>query len=532
MKDTFLTLLESWIGPIDHDPALDETLLFFAGGRMYMNMSNILWLSSPKKLARSSSPTDARLAEIFANIDAKTYRAAKKPPWLNLRVLWLFPKVLWRLRRFFWNTARAFAFPERARRDYQQVVVAYENRLANDVDYALPWDEFLETYYAKLMQHLFDDTMPALLVGIAGVGMVDWAVGKRSAELRVLGEQLKVGFPGNVVSQMGIDLFRLAKQLDPAEFDDLPRLAKRIEQRQMPAEFLAAWDAFEAKFGCRGPLEMDLARPRYGDDPRIALEQMSYMEMADEQFDPERTHQRQVEAREGAYDELRRRLDWPWRALLRRAHRYIELFAGTRDTPKYHNLLAYHAVRRRALMEGQKLVDAGRLDEAADVFNLTLDDLARADCDASLDLRRIGQERAAALREIGARVRQFPSVIDSRGRILRPAPRAEKPGELSGLGVSPGVVTGPVKLLHDPHEKPVDKGDILVAYTTDPGWTPLFVNAAAVVLEVGGVLQHGAVVAREYGKPCVVGIDQVMQRLRDGQQVEVDGSSGTVRVLS
>jgi pyruvate,water dikinase len=87
-------------------------------------------------------------------------------------------------------------------------------------------------------------------------------------------------------------------------------------------------------------------------------------------------------------------------------------------------------------------------------------------------------------------------------------------------------------LLHDPHEKPVDKGDILVAYTTDPGWTPLFVNAAAVVLEVGGVLQHGAVVAREYGKPCVVGIDQVMQRLRDGQQVEVDGSSGTVRVLS
>ncbi len=81
-------------------------------------------------------------------------------------------------------------------------------------------------------------------------------------------------------------------------------------------------------------------------------------------------------------------------------------------------------------------------------------------------------------------------------------------------------------------EKPVNKGDVLVAYTTDPGWTPLFVNAAAVVLEVGGVLQHGAVVAREYGKPCVAGIDRVMTKLHDGQRVEVDGTAGVIRLLS
>jgi pyruvate,water dikinase len=88
-----------------------------------------------------------------------------------------------------------------------------------------------------------------------------------------------------------------------------------------------------------------------------------------------------------------------------------------------------------------------------------------------------------------------------------------------------------VKVLHDPREKPVEKGDVLVAYTTDPGWTPLFVNAAAVVLEVGGVLQHGAVIAREYGKPCVAGVDRVVSRLRDGQTVEVDGTAGVIRVL-
>lgn len=127
---------------------------------------------------------------------------------------------------------------------------------------------------------------------------------------------------------------------------------------------------------------------------------------------------------------------------------------------------------------------------------------------------------------------RFPAVIDSRGRILRPPPREEAPGLLRGMPVSPGVATGPVKVLLSPAERGVEKGDVLVAYTTDPGWTPLFVNAAAIVLEVGGALQHGAVVAREYGKPCVVGIDQVVTRLRDGALVEVDGTMGTVRLLS
>jgi pyruvate,water dikinase len=147
-----------------------------------------------------------------------------------------------------------------------------------------------------------------------------------------------------------------------------------------------------------------------------------------------------------------------------------------------------------------------------------------------LDLRGLRAERTRFVK-LAAHVTEFPQVIDSRGRILRPPPRDGRPGELLGMAVSPGTVTGPVKVLRNPHDKPVEKGDVLVAYTTDPGWTPLFVNAAAVVLEVGGILQHGAVIAREYGKPCVVGIDQVVSQLRDGQTVEVDGTAGVIRLL-
>ena len=189
-----------------------------------------------------------------------------------------------------------------------------------------------------------------------------------------------------------------------------------------------------------------------------------------------------------------------------------------------------HALRRRALREGEALVAAGRLDEAAHVFDLTFPDLEAATREPGLDLRALRLANTAFARR-SAHVTELPHLIDSRGRIPRPPPKPARPGELVGMPVSPGRVTGPVKVLHHPREKPVEPGDVLVVYTSDPGWTPLFVNAAAVLLEVGGVLQHGAVIAREYGKPCVAGIDRVVQRLRDGQTVEVDGTAGTVRIL-
>lgn len=101
-----------------------------------------------------------------------------------------------------------------------------------------------------------------------------------------------------------------------------------------------------------------------------------------------------------------------------------------------------------------------------------------------------------------------------------------------GEPISPGVIRGTVKVLHTPDEKPVLPGDILVARATDPGWTPLFINAGGVILEVGGLLQHGALVAREYGKPCVAGIEDVTALLRDGQVVEMDGSTGVIQIVT
>ncbi len=526
MEDMVSGFLAGSVG-IDVNP--EKGLVFFAGSRMYINFSNMMWLAIPKKMSKASAYNDALMAEILANVDAKRYRAATRPPWVGFRILWFIPKVLWQVRGFFWNTLWAILSPERARRAYQRKVDAYEVELTENLDYGLPLDEFRRTYVAPVWRLMFNVTMPALLAGLVSADLV---VRRNSVEAKALAEKLRRGFTGNVVVEMGIALFRLAKLLDRSDFQDLTRLAERIENRQMSPEFLSAWDAFLSKFGCRGPLEMDLASPRYADDPVLALWQMSIMSVDDEAFDPEAAHKRQVEGRRRAYEELMSRSGWLRRSLLRRVHRMIDLFAGTRDTPKYHIVLFTYALRKRALIEGRRLVREGRLDAAEDVFDLTFRDLESAALYPSLDLREVREERTRFLKLLGALVTEFPPVIDSRGRILRPPPREERPGELSGTAVSPGVVTGPVKVLRGPHEKPVNKGDVLVAYTTDPGWTPLFANAAAVVLEVGGILQHGAVIAREYGKPCVVGIDRVMTRLQDGQRVEVDGTAGVIRLLS
>ena len=469
MEELYSNVINLFVGPLEHNVAPEEGLMFYAGGRMYMNLSNVMWLASPKKLAKSSTLNDALMAEILANVDTKRYRTTTRPPWAGFRILWFIPKVVWGLRGFFWNALWAILFPERAHRAYQQKIDAYEGELAEDLDYSLSLGEFRRTYAARMARELFDVTMSVLMAALVALGCVGLVARTKSAEEKALAEKLKLGFTGNVVVEMGIALFRLARLLDRSDFEDLARLAERVENRQMSAEFLSAWDAFISTYGCRGPMEMDLASPHYGDDPSLALRQMSFMTGNDEGFDPEAAHKRRVEERRRAYEALMNRSGWLRRPVLRRVHRIIDLFAGTRDTPKHHILLFNYAVRKRALIEGRRLVQEGRLDAAEDVFDLAFRDLESAVLDPSLNLREVRQERTSFLKILEAQVTTFPVVIDSRGRILRPRPRQERVGELRGMAVSPGVVTGLVKVLHSPHEKPIHKRDVLVAYTTDPG---------------------------------------------------------------
>merc|ERR1712216_43048 len=208
---------------------------------------------------------------------------------------------------------------------------------------------------------------------------------------------------------------------------------------------------------------------------------------------------------------------------------YNELFCY-RESWKYLVIKFVDLCRLEVLAQADSLVGSDRMDTQSDVWFLTLDDLRLIDHDPSMNVRELLAERRA-YRDRTAHVKSWPKVVTSRGRMLRPKPRPAKEGEVAGHAVSAGKVVGRIKMLNTPREKPLLTGEILVAKATDPGWTPLFVPAAGILLEVGGALQHGALVAREFGKPCVAGIEDVTEKFQDGMLVEFDGIEGIVKIL-
>jgi phosphohistidine swiveling domain-containing protein len=164
--------------------------------------------------------------------------------------------------------------------------------------------------------------------------------------------------------------------------------------------------------------------------------------------------------------------------------------------------------------------DAGRIEDPADVFHLVLDELFEAHEHGDLVLRRREErERLAALR--------LPIRFSGSWAPLEDTAAGAGPVRLEGLGASAGVAQGTARVLRDPSDR-LEAGEVLIAHVTDIGWTPLFAGAAAVVTDIGGALSHAAVVAREYGIPCVVSTQEATTVLQTGQLIEVDGTAGTV----
>ena len=466
------------------------------------------------------------MAELFATADLEPYRVNPPPNLARRRMIPAVVKAMVRLGPFVTSLAHAILHPQTFLARYRDDLASFEAELAT-TDTDLPVNELALRLYTAVARVSLTATAPALLMFIYGgtealMGLIDTS----STRHRRLVMDIRGG-GDELVLEMGLAMYRLTRLLPASAFSDPSALAERIAAREVPEEFLTGWDDFLHRFGCRGPLEMDLANPKYGDDTQLLLSQLATVALGD--ADPVTTHAARRQARIAAYAELSAVLPARKRRKLARIHRNIESFESVREMPKHHFAMANMVLRRRLLQSAERWAAEGRLDRTEEVFEMTLDDFDKAESDETLDLRAVVAQRGAFYRDAKARVRHFPHLIDSRGRILKPV-REYQPGELNGVAVSPGIVRGPANVLDSPLDKTLRPGDVLVAHTTDPGWTPLFINAAAVLLEVGGELQHGALLAREYGKPCVAGIVGLMERLEDGQTVEVDGDQGIVRI--
>jgi pyruvate,water dikinase len=205
---------------------------------------------------------------------------------------------------------------------------------------------------------------------------------------------------------------------------------------------------------------------------------------------------------------------------------------GARESPKFFAIRVM-GIARQALVEvGQEFAQAGIIEHANDLSFLTFSELQALSRNEPRDWKALVAARRS-IDEREARRRQVPRLLASDGRAFyEGVGAATDTGDvITGSPVSQGVVEGIVHVVLNPHDARLAPGEILVCPGTDPAWTPLFMAAGGLVTEVGGMMTHGSVVAREYGIPAVVGVHQATTRLKDGQRIRVDGTAGTIVIL-
>lgn len=298
----------------------------------------------------------------------------------------------------------------------------------------------------------------------------------------------------------------------------------KITARTYSPEFMQAFDAYIDRYGARGFRKIDVATPRVMERLGDFFHLLKSINVDDNQMLHARARKAEAIAkmRESAKSKgMLKAFD--------KHLRNIELTYGHRETPKYLVVMMNGALHRVALEIGSQFVEQGRLDTPQDIFELSIAEVTRAQKDETLALRPLIEANLKPMK-IVANVKDYPNFFDGRGKIFRKQIEAGS-GDLAGMAVSNGIYTGRAKVLKTPYEKPLEPGDILVTVATEPSWTPVFVNASAVVLEVGGGLQHGAIIAREYGLPCVSGLPGVTGIIMDGDLLEVDGTNGIVKIL-
>jgi len=223
---------------------------------------------------------------------------------------------------------------------------------------------------------------------------------------------------------------------------------------------------------------------------------------------------------------LSARVHGPRRVLVRALLRRVRALSGVREAPKFHAIRVFARGRAMLAPVGSELAAAERIASPDDIWFLTLPEMRRAV--AGEDQREIVAARRAEYRRERGR-RRIPRILLSDGTDAEAAyasPAAE--GAIKGTPASPGIARGVARVILSPAGATLEPGDVLVAPSTDPGWTPLFLTASALVMEMGGMMSHGAVVAREYGIPAVVGVPDATERIATGTNVTVDGSAGTV----
>lgn len=407
--------------------------------------------------------------------------------------------------------------------------------------------EFILADIAELRRLLFGPrSFQAIMAGMEAAWWLNDHLEEWLGE-RNVADVLTQSVPHNVTSEMGLALLNVADVIRPhaevvaflqrvaAEDREGDGFLEELGELPGGREAAEAVRGFLERYGMRCPGEIDITRTRWSERPAMLVPVMlGNVRNFEAGAGARRFEQGRQEALRKERDVLARLRALPdgerKAAETERMIARVRTFAGYREFPKYGMVCRYLAYKQALWREADRLVRAGVLRDREDVFYLRFQELQEVvrtgEADGELVRRRREDFRwHETLRP--------PRVITSDGEVLAGRYQREDvpPGALAGLAVSAGTVEGRARVVPDMARADLAAGDILVTAFTDPSWTPLFVGIAGLVTEVGGLMTHGAVIAREYGLPAVVGVEGATRLIRDGQRIRVHGTDGYVELL-
>ena len=490
-------------------------------GRQYMNVSTLLKVTFGHALFDKAFRTmDQTLDRAVDTIDLNDYVPSEMPKgavgffWKQLAEI---GKILPYL---FWGMCRG----DSALSDYIDGANALSARCRSDVG---------------SNEALFGEVFESLSLELAGIlpmvaGMASGLLSRARLHkmfLRYDAEDLLINLcmdlNGNPTSEMGHLMVRLASYPEVQNTDSGEEFVQKLKDDSFSTEFVQDYNRYLKEFGCRGMREIDVATPRQYEKQEDFFEMLKNIDVDNNQI------KNVSEKRKKAYDELLAMAKELGCELQFKHHASrVQSLIGYREHPKFMLVVIVDKMRRHALKIGKEFVSQDRLQRVDQIFSLTVDQVTEAQQKKDLELLPLVDANIAPYRKV-ERIKEWPVVIDSRGKIIRGVRKdiEVKDGVLLGDPIAPGVVRGRAKVLNAPFEKTLKSGEIIVARCTEPSWTPLFINAGGVVMEIGGPMQHGAIIAREYGIPCVSGVENATKMISDGDLIDVDGSTGTVNII-
>ncbi|WP_307894580.1 phosphoenolpyruvate synthase [Bacillus swezeyi] len=402
--------------------------------------------------------------------------------------------------------------------------------------------DFILEDLQQLKKILFDPQSSSVIIAAMDAStwinenMNKWLGEKNTADT------LSQSVPNNITSEMGLALLDVADVIRPyPEIIDYLQHVKddnfldELTQFDGGQETQDAIYAYLDKYGMRCAGEIDITRTRWSEKP-ITLVPLILGNIKN--FAPnaskrkfEQGRQEALKKEQALLDRLKQLPNGEQKAKeTKRMIDFIRNFSGFREYPKYGMVNRYFVYKQAILKEAEQLVQAGIIPEKEDIYYLTFEELHEVVRTKKLDYKIISKRKDEY--KFYEKLTP-PRVITSDGEIIAGKYKRENlPAEaIAGLPVSSGVIEGRARVILKLEEADLEDGDILVTSFTDPSWTPLFVSIKGLVTEVGGLMTHGAVIAREYGLPAVVGVENATQLIKDGQRIRVHGTEGYIEIL-